>query len=194
MTLTVEELLDRARPYWPADLEWFMRGEDTPEAARRFALWDREVKQRGREWYAMLADLRQDLPGFSVNMVTAPSDTCFSCSAYLPKKQRTPPLVQLVVGCMSMIAPVYMVYGLQYESRPKKRPKYSNEQLFFDALPPELREPADAVAHRIESRFGASRLPLDLAATPVPLCVDLTCPPHTTLFHALFTTSPTSIP
>jgi hypothetical protein len=194
MTLTVEELLARARSYWPADLEWLMRGEDTPETARRFALWDREVQQRGGEWYAMLADLRQDLPGFGVHMVTAPSDTCFSCSVYPPKEQKKPPLVQLVVGCMSMIAPVYIVYGLQYEYRPRKRPKFSNHQLFFDELPPELRGPADAVARRIEARFGASRLPPEIAATPVPLCVDIICPPHATLFHALFTTSPESIP
>jgi hypothetical protein len=194
MTLTVEELLSRARPYWPTDPECVMRGEDTQETARRFALWDREVKQRGGEWYAMLADLRQELPGFGVHMVTAPSDTCFSCSAYPPKEQEKPPLVQLVVGCMSMIAPVYMVYGLHYESRPKKFYKNSNHQLFFEELPPELRGPADAVARRIESRFGASRLPPDLAATPVPLCVDILCPPHATLFHALFTTHPDSIP
>jgi hypothetical protein len=70
----------------------------------------------------------------------------------------------------------------------------SNEQLFFEQLPPELREPAEAMARGMEARFGVSALPPAVAATPVPLFVDVQSPPHTTLFHALFSSHPVSVP
>jgi hypothetical protein len=193
MTMTVEELIDRARDYWPADFEWFLKGEETPETARRDALRRQVWRERGKQWLAMVEDLKQDLPGFSIRDVTAPSDYCLRCAAYPPAEQKKPPLVQVVVGCLSMIAPVYTVYALHYEYRPRKRPPMSNHQLFLDELPPELRGPADAIARRMET-LGVSRLPPDVAATPVPLCVNVTRPPHATLFDALFSDQPDSVP
>jgi hypothetical protein len=193
MTPSAEELLAIARQYWRADNEYQLKGERSPETDRLHTLWKQEW-QRMDEWRAMLEELRQELPGFSVNQVTTTSDACFRCAIYPPKEQREGLRVQVVVGCMSIIAPVYTVYGLQYEYRPKKLLKSSNEQLFFDALPPELRAPADAIARRIESRFSVSRLPPEITATPIPLFVDLKRPPHATLFHALFSSEPLSVP
>ncbi len=192
--MTVEELLDRVRNYWPVTFEWYERGEKAPENERRFALLKQAWQQHGKQWCAMVEELRQDLPGFSIREATAPSEACFRCAVRPPEEQKKPPLAQVVVGCMSMIAPVYTVYGLQYEYRPRKRPKMSNEQLFLDTLPPEMRGPADAIARRIEATFGVSRLPPEIAATPVPLSVNITFPPHATLFHALFSDQPDSVP
>jgi hypothetical protein len=193
MTPSAEELLAIARQYWRSDNEYQLRGERSPETERLHALW----KQEGRrlaEWQVMLEELRQELPDASVNQITTTSDACFRCAIYSRREQRTPLLVQVVVGCMSILAPVYTVYGLKYEYRRKKRLKTSNEQLFLEALPPELRGPAEAFARRVEARFSVSRLPPEVAATPIPLFVDLKWPPHATLFHALFSSEPLSVP
>jgi hypothetical protein len=99
----------------------------------------------------------------------------------------------MVVGCMSLIAPVYSVYGLQYEYKRGKRSQHSNARLFLGELPPELKEPAEVAARQIEAHFGVERLTPDVAETPVPLYVDLKFPPHATLFHALISDQADSV-
>lgn len=193
MTPSTEELLAIARKYWPADEDSYLRGERSPEAARLEERWN-EAMPRMREWRALVADLQQQLPGFSVREVTTTSDACFRCAIYPPQEQRKPPLTQVAVGCMSVLAPVCTVYGLQYEYRPRQLLRISNERLFFEQLPTELREPAEALARQMEARFGVSALPPEVAATPVPLFVDVQSPPRTTLFHALFSSHPLSVP
>lgn len=66
--------------------------------------------------------------------------------------------------------------------------------LFFEELPPLMREPAAALARQFEACLGVTALPPALAATPVPFYVDWREPPHTTLFHALFTSEPDNVP
>jgi hypothetical protein len=191
MRLSVEELLARVRPYWPATDEYSWRQERSPERERLDAYWMEEWRRRRDEWRGFRAELQQDLPRYKVYNATSPSDAGFRCSIYLPARRRRYPRVQLVVGCMSMLAPVYMIYGLQYDYRHSLS---SNDRLFFGELPAVMLKPAKALARRLESRFGVTALPPELAATPVPFYVDLQVPPHATLFHALFTSEPTSIP
>lgn len=193
MTPSAEELLDIARRYWRSDNEYQLRGERSPETDRLLALWKQEWR-RMDEWRAMLEDLQRELPGFSVCQITTTSDACFRCAIYPPEEQGKGPLVQVVVGCMSILAPVYTIYGLQYEYRRDKLLKVSNERFFFEQLPPELRGPGDALSRRMEARFGVGRLPPEVAATPIPLFVDLKWPPNATLFHALFSSEPLSVP
>jgi hypothetical protein len=54
--------------------------------------------------------------------------------------------------------------------------------------------PASVVARKIEATFGCSVVPREIAETPVPLFIEFKAPPETTLFHALFTSEPSSIP
>jgi hypothetical protein len=193
MKLTVEELIARASHYWPADFEWHERGARAPENDRRLALCKQQWQLRGEQWSALVADVRQELPGYAIRDATAPSEPCFRCAIRPPKEELKPGLEQVVVGCLSMIAPVYAVYAFQCEYRRGKRLQNSNERLFLDQLPPEMRKPADVVARKIEARFGVERLTPEVAATPVPLYVDITFPPHATLFHALISEQPDSI-
>jgi hypothetical protein len=193
MTTSVDGLLAVARRYWRADDDYYVRGEKSPEAERFEARW-KEVMPRMDEWRAMLAELRRDLPGFSIGQITTTIDASFRCSAVPPDEQLRPPHRWVVVGCMSILAPVYTVYGLRYEYRRNQLLKVSNEQLFLDELPAEMRQPAEAMARRMEARFNVSRLPAELAQTPVPLFVEVKAPPHTTLFHALFSSEPYSVP
>lgn len=193
MTMTVDELLARASHYWPQNLDWYFRGEETPETARRLALWEQQWQQHGKQWHALLAELAKDLAGFSIRDATAPSDVCFRCAVRPPREEKTS-IAQAVVGCLSMIAPVYSIYGLQYEVNPRTGLKTSDPRLFLDALPPDMSEPANAIAKRMGAVFGYSPLPPGLAGTSVPLCVNITCPPRTTLFHALISDQPDSVP
>jgi hypothetical protein len=57
-----------------------------------------------------------------------------------------------------------------------------------------MRAPADIVSRRLETTFGVSTLPREIAETPIPLYVEPKEPPNTTLFHALFTSEPESLP
>jgi hypothetical protein len=193
MKLMVQELIARASHYWPADFEWHARGERPPEIDRLFDLYKQEWPKRGAQWLALVEDLRQQLPGYSIYNSTVPSDPSFRFTLRPPKDQLRPRLEQMVVGCLSLIAPVYSVYGLEHEYRSRKWLGISDDRLFLDELPPELREPASVVARRVEARFGVERLTPDVAATPVPLYVDLKFPPHATLFHALMSSHPDSV-
>ena len=79
---------------------------------------------------------------------------------------------------------------------PRRRPLGSLDErrLFFNALPHSMLRPAAVLARRMEARFGVTALPPELAATPVPFYVDWREPPHTTLFHALFSSEPDNVP
>lgn len=190
MTPSAEELLAIVRQYWPATHDAHSSQEKSPEAKRLEALWTQALR-RMDEWRALLLDLRHELPGFRIGQMTATCDACFRCGAYPPAAQLRPSFEWVVVGCMSILAPVYTVYGVQYEYRGKERIR---DQVFLSDLPPEMHGPAAAMSRRIESRFGVSPLPPEIAATPVPLFVDLKEPPRTTLFHALFSSEPQSVP
>jgi hypothetical protein len=97
----------------------------------------------------------------------------------------------VVVGCVSILAPVYAIYGLQLGYRGKQR---IDERIFLEELPPEMQAPAELVARKLEATFGLTALPRELARTPVPVIVEPKEPPHTTLFDALFISRPESVP
>jgi hypothetical protein len=137
-------------------------------------------------------ELRQDLPTFTLGNITATSDSCFRCGAYAPRVGPYDRSPWVVVGCMSIMAPFYTVFGVRFErSSDGKRVR---EAAVFAPLPPEMSTAAEAIARRIEGRFGVSPLPLEVAMTPIPLFVEPQEPPDTTLFHALFTAEPGNVP
>ena len=189
MPLSVEHLLSVARNYWRADKAYHSRTDTSPENERRGALWKEELKKLD-QWRAFLRDLKQELPGFTIGDATATCDVCFRCVAYAPAAKEQPQMEWAVVGCVSILAPVYTVYGAVFEQILAER----IEHVAFEPLPPEMRGPAVLIARKIETRFGVSALPREIAKTPVPLIVEPQEPPHTTLFHALFTGEPESIP
>jgi len=190
MTLTVEHLLSIARRYWPSDKEKYLHPESSPEVARFYALWEEELQKMER-WGSFVRALNRNLPGFTLGNVTAPVDACFRCAAYPEKDFERPGFRWVVVGCLSILAPVYTLYGVQYTYSDTKR---IGHKVFFEPLPAEMQAPADIISRGLESTFGVSRLPRELAETPVPLFVDPRQPPHTTLFHALFISQPESVP
>ncbi|XXF80681.1 hypothetical protein P2318_13285 [Myxococcaceae bacterium GXIMD 01537] len=190
MPPSIQELLVLAGRYWRSDDLYYRRNEKSPESLRLDALW-RDSMPLMESWRAMLEDLRRQRPDFTFGEITTTADTCFRCGAYPPGAAAQPTRRWAVVGCMSIIAPVYSVYAVRHDYL---HGEVVDIHLLFDPLPPELRADARLLAEHIETRFRIDALPPELAALPVPLFVELKEPPHTTLFHALFSSQPTSIP
>jgi hypothetical protein len=188
---SLEQLLSIAESYWRPDKEYQLRQEKSPEYHRFEARWDEELKEIDH-WHDFLRDLRRELPGFTIGDGTATPDACFRCVAYPAKGRPMPPHPWIVVGCVSILAPIYIVYSVRY-GRVGNRTRL-NPRVGFEPFPPEMQHPADVIARKIEATFGFSKLPRELAETPVPLFVQWVEPPETTLFHALFTNEPDNVP
>ncbi len=187
MTLSSEQLISIARNYWSTTDEYYLQGEASPENKRLGALWEQEIKKLD-QWWAFLEELEGALPEFTIGDATTTSDANFRCVAYWGEK----PLRDFaVVGCVSIIAPVFIIYGLEFGVAKGRR---TVRRVCFEPLPAEMQKPARIMADKIEKTFKVSALPRELAETPVPLFVERKEPPHTTLFHALFTHMPESVP
>jgi hypothetical protein len=187
MTLSKEQLLSIAKDYWRADKEYDSRSESPPEHLRLGELWEQKLAGIER-WWSFLESLEEELPDFTLGDATATVNACFRCVAYAGKRH---PYPFAVVGCMSILAPLYAVYGVQYE---RAEGEQRNPRAVFEPLPPEMRLPAEVIARRLESTFGLVALPRDVGETPIPLIVHWKEPPATTLFHALFASQPERIP
>jgi hypothetical protein len=187
MSLTAEQLISIAHCYWQSFKDY--NQEPSPEDERRFALCEQKLQEHGR-WLALLMDLRRELPESSIGDYTG-GHPCFCCVAYPSRSPPQPALRWAVVGCVSFLAPVYTLYGVQFD--------YSNndrifKQLALWPLPYEVRTTAAIIATKLEAAFEVTALPHELAQLPVPLFVEFTEPPKTTLFHALFMSNPENLP
>jgi hypothetical protein len=190
MNPSTAQLIAIARDYWRPDKEYRLRQEKSPEDKRLEARWTQELEKLDR-WHAFLRELRQELPGFTIGDGTATPDACFRCVAYPVQGRPLPPYRWVVVGCVSILAPIYIVYAVEYDRIGGER---HNPRFSLEPFPPELQLPADVIARKIEGAFGFSKLPREIAETPVPLFVQWVEPPETTLFHALFTNEPDNVP
>jgi hypothetical protein len=187
MSLTSEQLISIAQDYWQSFKDYDQ--EPSPEDERRFAVCRQKLQEHDR-WLALLKDLRRELPEFSIGDYTGGSP-CFCCVAYPSRTLPQPALRWVAVGCVSFLAPVYTLYGVQFD--------YSHNERIFKKLalwplPHEIRTTAAIIARRIETTFTVTALPHELAELPVPLFVEFTEPPKTTLFHALFMSDPENLP
>ncbi|WNG34231.1 hypothetical protein F0U61_11775 [Archangium violaceum] len=187
MSPSLEQLLSIVRNYWPSNEDHYLRGEASPENERLDALWNQELKKMDR-WWALLHDLEGALPEFTIGDATATINASFRCVAYSGKKA---PHRFAVVGCASILAPVFAVYGLEFSETEETR---TVSRTCFDPLPAHMQGPAGLIARKLEANFGFDELPRELADTPVPLFVEWKKPPDTTLFHALFASVPESVP
>lgn len=185
-----EELLAIARKYWRPDKDYELRQERSPEHERLELRWEEALKDLDR-WRALLREVRQEFPDYTIGDGTATPDACFRGVVYPVKGRPFPPYHWMVVGCLSILAPIYIVYAVEYGRVETKR---LNPRLRFEPFPPERQAVADVFSRKIEARFGASKLPRDIAETPVPLYAQWVEPPETMLFHVLFTNEPDNVP
>jgi hypothetical protein len=190
MTPSREELIEIVRNYYSSSNEFLFTLDPSPEENRRQALWTRRIEDMG-SWYAFRDKLSSELPDFITGETGSTADGGLRCMVYPPMESRVPTANWIVVGCVSILAPVYFVYGVEcdYVDGRLRNPKVS-----FEQPPLSMASPAQVVARTIEAMFGYSAVSREIAETPVPFFAGLLEPPKTTLFHTLFTSAPYSIP
>ena len=189
--LSTEDLIKRVRDYYDSSNAFLFTPEPTPEEARRQALWSKWIEDM-QAWKDFRAALRSELPDYMTGETYSSADGGPRCVIYPPQDSRTPSSNWLVVGCVSLLAPVYFVYGAECDS--SEEGGFRNMKASFEPPPPNMRSPAQVIARTIETSFGFSAVSREVAETPVPLFAGRLKPPETTLFHTLFTSAPSSIP
>lgn len=119
MPISVEELLSAVRKYWRSDHEFDGKLERSPELERFQALWKQELKKLA-QWRVLMRELRAALPRLEIGHATATSTSCFRCTVFTDRQpveaSHEDGLRERhwgVVGCLSILAPTYTVYGLQ---------------------------------------------------------------------------------
>ncbi len=190
MTPSKEDLLAIVRKYYNSSRDFLSTSEPSLEEDRRQALWSQRIENMD-PWKAFRATLKSELPNFITGETGSTSDGGLRCMVYPPKESRSPTSNWIVVGCVSILAPVYFVYGVECDYI---NGRLQNHRASFEPPPPSMAFPAQVVARAIETTFGFSAVSREIAETPVPLLAGLREPPETTLFHVLFTNEPSSIP
>jgi hypothetical protein len=192
MDFSPESLLAIARKYWRADRQYDDTLVNSPEYDRLGDLWAERRRDDLDRWFALLDDLERALPDFTIGDATPGSTAgAFRCVAYAKSPRQPPPFRFALVGCVSILAPIYTVYGVRYDFVGSAR---HHPKLSFEPLPPEMRAPSDVIARKLEATFAVRRLPREVADTPIPLFVHNRAPPETTLFHAFFDSQPDNLP
>ncbi|QSQ28637.1 hypothetical protein JY651_12915 [Pyxidicoccus parkwayensis] len=190
MSLTAQQLLDIASQYRDTTRDYYLRQEASPQHERLAALWKQELLKLDR-WHAFIRSLAREMPGFTFGDGTAPLSPCFRCVAYPATSYPHPSVPWAVVGCVSILAPVYTVYGVEFG---REAPVRGGSTLYLDDLPDFMSAVALGLGTKLEAQFHVTALPREMARTPVPLFVESKAPPETTLFDALFTDRPEVIP
>ena len=185
-----DDLIAIVRNYYDSSSEFLYTTETSPSARRlhtRWAQWLENVAP----WHDFLDGLESELSPLAIGDTLSTSDGGPRCLVYPPKLAGAPTENWVVVGCVSLLAPVYMVYGVE---RGHPGGGSRTKRASFAQPPPGMALPARVVARRIEVAFGASAISREMAEAPVPLFVGGLEPSETTLFHALFTSDPSIIP
>ncbi|HYO74636.1 MAG TPA: hypothetical protein VEU33_52045 [Archangium sp.] len=193
MPLSAEDLLAVVRNYFRSDKDFNHRLESSPEYDRFSERWEQALEKMD-QWRALLRDIGRALPDFDIGNITATSTSCLRCATYPKNIIRPISSSSAVVGCLSILAPVYTVYGVQSTYRYTDKGRERSEKVFLYSLPAEMQARASVIARGIETAFGAEALPREIAETRIPLIVEPQEPPDTTLFHALFISQPERVP
>lgn len=190
MTLSAEKLLAIASNYWDSSKDFYLRQETSPRTEKLQAAWTRELENVER-WWSFRDDLQRSLPGFELKLMGSTADAGFRFIVYPLLCSQLPRYNWSIVGCVSILAPVYTVYAVEYDYTDGKRSQF---KAIFEPTLPGMDFPVRVISRKIEETFSFSAVPSDIARTPIPLFVESKEPPHTTLFDALFTSEPASIP
>ncbi len=185
-----EDLIAIARKHYPSSNTFLFTDERSPETQRLDAVWERWSADMSA-WHALRDDLGRALPHHLIGETYPSMDGGPRCVIYMPQDSWSAQAPWDVVGCVSLLAPVYFVYGVLWDDSAGRR---QNGRARFEPPPASMAWPAQILARTIEARFGFSALPREWAETPVPLYAGSLEPHETTLFHALFTSAPQSIP
>lgn len=187
---STEDLINIVRKYYDSSNVFLFTTEPTLEENRRQSLWVNWTENM-EPWRALRAKLRAEFPSYKVGETFSSADGGARCVVYPSREFWLPKANWEVVGCVSLLAPVCFVYGVEYGYSDGRTQNYKAS---FGPPPSNMVFPAQVVAKTVESIFGFSALPREVAEIPVPLYAGLLEPPETTLFHTLFTSAPSSVP
>jgi len=195
MPYTGDQLAAIARRYWRNDKIYDSGTAPSPEYLELCLRWQ-EVNEHVDEWYDFARKLRTVLPHLKIGNHAAACDAAWKYLAYEQFRSGSSEFRFVVVGCVSLLAPVYTLYGVEYDFGEPSHTgrKLLNPRLSLIPLPPAMREIGAAMGREIEAYFGAELISRELLETPVSLIVNFKEPPHTTLLHALFTEQPENLP
>ncbi len=190
MSPSTKELLATVQRYYESGSQLHSALAMSPETEQRQAKWTQWLEDMA-PWREFRAHLSQALPSFLVGETYSTHDGGPRCIVYPPKASLAPTSNWVVVGCISLLAPVYVVHGVVYDCIDGR---LRNPVVSFEPPPPDMALPVRMVARMIETAFGYSAVPRGILDTPVPLVAGSREPPDTTLFHALFTNEPARLP
>lgn len=195
MPYTREQLISIAQQYFRNDREYEDSGRLSPEAQRFHDRWAEEIK-RLDWWHGFSEELRRSFPHLVTGNHPATCDSSWKYLVYENTGCKPPAFRFVVAGCVSVLAPVYTIYAVQYDFGEyyMTGPRRLNPRLSLTPFPPEMREIGDIMARKIEEYFKAELLPREILETPVPLIANFQEPPHTNLLHVLFSSEPCALP
>jgi len=112
--LTQAQLLERVYHHYPRGKCYDDPGyEETPEAHCFRQVWDRALAEMP-QFDQLIRALGQEFPGFTVGNTTRPGDGCYRLSVSMRRLPlNAPGLLTTVVGCVSILAPTYIVYAAE---------------------------------------------------------------------------------
>ena len=129
-----EELIAIVRQYHESSNAFLFTTELSPETKRRQALWTHWVANMA-PWRAFKAALRSALPHYNFGEMFPSDDGGPSCTIRPPKESMSPTSNWAVVGCISLLAPVYFVYGVTYDYIDGR---VGNQKASFEPPPPSM--------------------------------------------------------
>ncbi|MBM7118371.1 hypothetical protein [Archangium primigenium] len=185
-----EDLISIVQKHYDSTNAFMFTTGLTPEAKRLDSAWKKWIQNRA-PWHAFRYELSRALPSHIIGETYPSMDGGPRCIVYQPRASWTARSNWDVVGCVSLLAPVYFVYGVQWDYIDGVRQNFSAN---FGQPPPIMAEPVQVMTKSIEKTFGFEVIPPELANTPVALYAGLLEPHETTLFHTLFTNESHNIP
>ncbi|WNG20741.1 hypothetical protein [Cystobacter fuscus] len=196
MSFTVSELIELCRQYYPTGRTLDDHLHETSSQWQRFhAKWHEALADQ-HQWLEFRRRVAAAFPTSLVGDATAYThDGGYRCCIYaVEPRDKADGVSQEVVGCVSLLAPVYFIYCTQHRYRGGRRESPA-DTVFLEEMPVKLGPTVSRLADLIESALGCQSLPPHVARTLIPdLCLDHIEPGHASLFKALFTLEPNVLP
>jgi hypothetical protein len=192
-TPTRDGLVALAHHFFPVGLTFDDPGYfDSPEYRRYAEAWKKAMNDT--RWDPLHEALQREFPETITGELTVPHhDAARRFAIYLNKSPLKDGVGDILIGCVSVVAPFYFLYGAQ------RRFKGGQHQLpysiFLDTLPDNMLPYARAAAQQIEQRYNYHLFPSEYLHTPVPdISVSDVFIGNMTLLNAFFTTGLDRIP
>lgn len=183
-----EELIELARTYYPPRHSGGTAGSPVdpqlaPQHQRWEAAWDRAMDWK--ECDALIHAVQDAFPGHRAGRFIQPRRVaCIYCILVLKADSESGRPRTRIVGAISVLAPLYLLYVTTEPLEPAKRPAHSR----ISFVPEGAQRPhARTLARLIEEHLGYRAFPLELSNVPLPdIRVDFLHEEQPTLLNALF--------